>query len=227
GEEALQPSLSAGTSDLTLADVPDVGIGDARRSDPIIGADIDRADQSRDLDTFIAAVESEQLLALHQHRAIRIDFGYRHADLASKLVRLRGFALPLELVAATHADVAGREKREGACARRGETKAAPALRTSRIAFRCNGALDELDGDNVADPPGAAARGERDIAPLEDRPVRRRRRRWSWRGRCEDVLGDLVLGACTMRRGGEREDQRARESASHFSSSRQWPGSSSN
>src|SRR5690606_13682622 len=86
GKEALQPTLAAGTGDLALADVSDVGVGDARRGDPVVGADVDRADQPRDLDALVAAVEGEQLLTLHQHRAIRINFGDRHADLASELV---------------------------------------------------------------------------------------------------------------------------------------------
>src|SRR5690606_20707231 len=227
GKEALQPTLAAGTGDLALADVSDVGVGDAGRGDPVVGADVDRADQPRDLDALVAAVEGEQLLTLHQHRAIRINFGDRPADLASELVRLRGFALALELVAAAHRDVAGRKERERAGARRRETEAAPALGASRIALRGDGALDELEGDDVAAPPGAAARGERDIAALKDRAIRRRRRLRSGRGRGEGVLGDLVLRGGTVRRSGEREDQRARESGSHFSSSRQWPGSSSN
>src|SRR3546814_9859431 len=92
-EEARQPALAAGAGDVALANVADARVGDACRGDAVVGADVDRADKARDLHPFVAAIEGEQLFAAHQHRAVRIDLGDRHADLARKLVRLRRIAL--------------------------------------------------------------------------------------------------------------------------------------
>src|SRR3546814_8515275 len=74
-EEARQPALAAGAGDVALADIADAGIGDAGRGDAIVGGDVDRADEARNLHPFVAAIEGEQLFAAHQHRAVRIDFG--------------------------------------------------------------------------------------------------------------------------------------------------------
>src|SRR3546814_14134878 len=71
-EETLQPALPARAGDLALADVADVRVGDARRQDAVVGADVDRADDARDLDALVAAVERQEFLALHQHRAVGI-----------------------------------------------------------------------------------------------------------------------------------------------------------
>src|SRR3546814_21089470 len=88
-EETLQPALPARAGDLALADVADVRIGDARRQDAVVGADVDRSDDAGDLDALVAAVEGQEFLALHQHRAVGIDGGDGHADLARPSVRLR------------------------------------------------------------------------------------------------------------------------------------------
>src|SRR3546814_857732 len=109
-EEALQPALPAGAGDLALADVADIGVGNARRGDAVVGADVDRAHDARNLQPFVAAVEGDQFLALHQHRAVRIDFGDRHADFARELVRLRRLALSRKFIAAAHPDVSGAEE---------------------------------------------------------------------------------------------------------------------
>src|SRR3546814_6143999 len=114
----------------------------------------------RSMDAFVAAIERQEFLALHQQRAVRIDGGDGHADLARQRIRLRRFALALELLAAAHADIAGVEQRQRAGGRRGEADIAVALRARGVAFRRGGALDELDRDDVADEARAPARGDR-------------------------------------------------------------------
>src|SRR3546814_2264785 len=123
-----------------------------------------------DLDALVAAVERQEFLALHQHRAVGIDGGDGHADLARQCVRLRRLPLALELLAAAHADVAGVEQRQRAGGRRGEADIAVALRARGIAFRPGGALAELDRDDVADEARAPAPGERTLGRPKDQPV---------------------------------------------------------
>src|SRR3546814_1374843 len=76
-------------------------------------------------------------------------------------------------------------------ARRRQAEARIALCARSAAFRRDGPLDELDGHDIADPAGAAARGQRHIAALKDRAVRGRRRRWARDRRGEGVIAFLV------------------------------------
>src|SRR3546814_2830922 len=85
-----------------------------------------------DLDALVAAVERQEFLALHQHRAVGIDGGDGHADLARQCVRLRRLPLALELLAAAHADVAGVEQRQRAGGRRGEADIRSEEHTSEL-----------------------------------------------------------------------------------------------
>src|SRR3546814_4721150 len=96
GKETLKPALAAGDGDLALAGVADAGVGDAGRGHAIDGTDVCGADQTGDLDKFVAAVDVDKLLALHQHRAVGVDLGNRHADFDVQAVGLRGFAFAVE-----------------------------------------------------------------------------------------------------------------------------------
>src|SRR3546814_4702323 len=99
---------------------------------------------------------------------------------------MRRFGLALGIASAGQANNGGEEKRQGAGGRRRQAEAGIAIGARSAAFRRDGALDELDGDDVADPAGTAARGQRHIAALKDRAVRRRRRR----GRSEEHTSEL-------------------------------------
>src|SRR3546814_14172051 len=136
-------ALPARAGDLALPDIANVRVGDAGRQDAVVGADVDRADDAGDLDAFVAAIERQEFLALHQHRAVRIDGGDGHADLARQRVRLRRFALALELLAAAHAAIDGVEPRQQAGGRRGAAEIAVALRARGLDFARCGAPDEM------------------------------------------------------------------------------------
>src|SRR3546814_12663243 len=101
----------------------------------------------------------------------------------------------LEVAAAAHADIAGREEGQRTGGRRRQAEARIALGARSAAFRRDGPLDELDGHDIADPAGAAARGQRHIAALKDRAVRGPRRRWARDGRGHG-------GAAVWGRGGQ-------------------------
>jgi hypothetical protein len=49
-------------------------------------------------------------LALHQHGAVRIDFGDRHADFSREGIGLSGLALSIERLISAHIKFFGLEK---------------------------------------------------------------------------------------------------------------------
>src|SRR3546814_5334747 len=57
----------------------------------------------------------------------------------------------LEVAAAAHADIAGREEGQRTGGRRRQAEARIALGARSAAFRRDGPLDELDGHDIADP----------------------------------------------------------------------------
>src|SRR3546814_15474901 len=93
----------------------------------------------------------------------------------------------LEVAAAAHADIAGREEGQRTGGRRRQAEARIALGARGATFRRDGPLAELDGHAIADPAAAAARGQRHLAPLNDRAVRGRRRRLARASRGAGVI----------------------------------------
>src|SRR3546814_13403758 len=70
GKEALQPALLTGPREFALAGIGDLGVCHACRCNAVIGGDVGRANQTGNLDIFIAASKRELLLPAHQHRAL-------------------------------------------------------------------------------------------------------------------------------------------------------------
>src|SRR3546814_20834458 len=84
GKEALQPALLTGPREFALAGIGDLGVCPACRCNAVIGGDVGRANQTGNLDIFIAAIRRE--LRLPDDRksvgegtsvSVRVGFGVR------------------------------------------------------------------------------------------------------------------------------------------------------
>src|SRR3546814_17618323 len=87
GKEALQPALLTSPREFALAGIGDLGVCHACRCNAVIGGDVGRANQTGNLDIFIAAIKRELLLPAHQHRAIGENLRHQYGDFAGSHIR--------------------------------------------------------------------------------------------------------------------------------------------
>src|SRR5258708_17084486 len=95
-EEPRQPTHAIGAADDSLAGVADVRIRELVGGDRIVRGDVRRPDHPGDVHEFVALVEPQSLVALHDPIAVGLHLGHRHRATAGQTIALSARALAVE-----------------------------------------------------------------------------------------------------------------------------------